>query len=227
MCCRAPSVVMLVTDPAHAIPVTIERTGLRTVAYGSRDGGDLSLPNIPMAADVRVGRSPAHLRPGRTFSRRAFRSARSLGCAPAATGMFLDASAEPAADIDRSEDVLLLHDLAEPMGPPAPAPAVGPPRALAPAPAASSPADRRRSAADEQASSGPVLVRRHAVHRAAGDAGAAAGPLQPFKPYWPALVLLYWSLESGDRVTLGLAFLHRACAPTCSTACCWVSRRCD
>jgi rod shape-determining protein MreD len=30
--------------------------------------------------------------------------------------------------------------------------------------------------------------------------------LEPFKPYWPALVLLYWSLESGDRVTLGLAF---------------------
>ncbi|MCW8806569.1 MAG: rod shape-determining protein MreD [Rhodanobacter sp.] len=30
--------------------------------------------------------------------------------------------------------------------------------------------------------------------------------LEPFKPYWPALVLLYWSLESDDRVTLGLAF---------------------
>jgi rod shape-determining protein MreD len=30
--------------------------------------------------------------------------------------------------------------------------------------------------------------------------------LEPFKPYWPALVLLYWTLESGDRVTLGLAF---------------------
>jgi rod shape-determining protein MreD len=30
--------------------------------------------------------------------------------------------------------------------------------------------------------------------------------LQPLKPYWPALILLYWALESGDRVTLGLAF---------------------
>ena len=30
--------------------------------------------------------------------------------------------------------------------------------------------------------------------------------LEPFKPYWPALVLLYWALESDDRVTLGLAF---------------------
>jgi len=32
------------------------------------------------------------------------------------------------------------------------------------------------------------------------------GVLEPFKPYWPALVLLYWALESDDRVTLGLAF---------------------
>lgn len=32
------------------------------------------------------------------------------------------------------------------------------------------------------------------------------GPLAPFKPYWPALILLYWCLQSGDRMTLGLAF---------------------
>lgn len=32
------------------------------------------------------------------------------------------------------------------------------------------------------------------------------GALEPFKPYWPALILLYWALESEDRVTLGLAF---------------------
>ena len=32
------------------------------------------------------------------------------------------------------------------------------------------------------------------------------GVLEPFKPYWPALILLYWSLESEDRITLGLAF---------------------
>jgi rod shape-determining protein MreD len=32
------------------------------------------------------------------------------------------------------------------------------------------------------------------------------GVLEPFKPYWPALILLYWALESGERVTLGLAF---------------------
>lgn len=31
--------------------------------------------------------------------------------------------------------------------------------------------------------------------------------LEPFKPYWPALVLLYWVIESEGRVGLGLAFL--------------------
>jgi len=30
--------------------------------------------------------------------------------------------------------------------------------------------------------------------------------IQPLKPYWPALVLIYWSLESTDRVSIGLAF---------------------
>lgn len=30
--------------------------------------------------------------------------------------------------------------------------------------------------------------------------------IQPLKPYWPALVLVYWSLEGGDRVGVGTAF---------------------
>ena len=31
--------------------------------------------------------------------------------------------------------------------------------------------------------------------------------LEPLKPYWPALLLIYWALESEDRVSLGLAFV--------------------
>jgi len=30
--------------------------------------------------------------------------------------------------------------------------------------------------------------------------------LMPFKPYWVALVMIYWSLETKDMVSLGLAF---------------------
>ncbi len=31
--------------------------------------------------------------------------------------------------------------------------------------------------------------------------------LLPFKPYWVALVMIYWSLETQDMISLGLAFL--------------------
>jgi rod shape-determining protein MreD len=30
--------------------------------------------------------------------------------------------------------------------------------------------------------------------------------IQPLKPFWPALVLVYWALEATDRVSVGLAF---------------------
>jgi rod shape-determining protein MreD len=33
------------------------------------------------------------------------------------------------------------------------------------------------------------------------------GWLQPFRPYWLALVLVYWIIEAPDRVGLGFAFL--------------------
>ena len=29
----------------------------------------------------------------------------------------------------------------------------------------------------------------------------------PFKPYWIALVLIYWAIEAPDRIGLGFAFL--------------------
>jgi rod shape-determining protein MreC len=125
------SVVMLVTDPSHAIPVVIARSGLRTVAYGSRDGDQLTLPNIPLAADVRVGDHLLTSGLGGRFPP-GFPVGDIRAVAPASTGMFLVAQATPAADIDRSEDVLLLHDQAEPDGPPAAVTPVGPPGDLAP-----------------------------------------------------------------------------------------------
>jgi rod shape-determining protein MreC len=130
------AVVMLITDPSHAIPVTIARTGLRTVAYGSRDGDQLSLPNLPLAADVRAGDKLLTSGIGGRFPP-GFPVGRIDSVAPAPTGMFQVALATPAADLDRSTDVLLLHDQAEPKGPPdLPVPA-GPPQVLAPAASAS------------------------------------------------------------------------------------------
>ena len=132
------SVVMLVTDPEHAIPVVVERTGLRTVAYGSREGEQLSLPDIPLAADVRVGDKLLTSGVGGRFPP-GFPVGEIRDVAPANTGMFLVAHASVAADIDRSAEVLLLHDQAEPAGPPPPIVPMGPPAELAPAAAASAP----------------------------------------------------------------------------------------
>jgi rod shape-determining protein MreC len=128
------SIAMLITDPAHAIPVVVERTGLRTIAYGSGAIDRLELPNIPISADVRIGdklltsglggRFPAGFPVGEIRSVDNDKS-----------GMFIAAIATPAAALDRSSEVLLLRDQAEPYGPPAPLDEIGPPADLAgPAP---------------------------------------------------------------------------------------------
>jgi rod shape-determining protein MreC len=126
------SMVMLITDPTHALPVVVERTGVRTIAYGSRDGNSLTLPDLPLAANVRPGdRLLTSGIGGRFPSGFPAGTIRSVQTAPG--GAFLLARATPAADMDRAADVLLLHDLADPQGPPAPEKPAGPPADLAPA----------------------------------------------------------------------------------------------
>lgn len=49
------SEVILITDPEHAVPVQIERNGLRTIAVGAGDTASLALPYLPANADVRTG----------------------------------------------------------------------------------------------------------------------------------------------------------------------------
>ena len=47
--------VILITDPEHAVPVEIERNGLRTIAVGAGDTASLALPYLPANADVKTG----------------------------------------------------------------------------------------------------------------------------------------------------------------------------
>jgi len=49
------STVRLISDPNHALPVQINRTGLRSVAIGSGETGSLILNSVPREADVREG----------------------------------------------------------------------------------------------------------------------------------------------------------------------------
>ncbi|HED19541.1 MAG TPA: rod shape-determining protein MreC [Gammaproteobacteria bacterium] len=113
---------MLITDPAHAIPVQVNRTGLRTIALGTGSIDRLELPHIPNNADIRVGdllvtsglggRFPpgypvaevidVQQDPGRTFSQ---------------------VTARPRALLDRSREVLLIWppELKNPPAAPEPA----------------------------------------------------------------------------------------------------------
>ena len=52
---RHYSTVRLISDPDHSLPVQINRTGLRTVAYGSGETRHLLMPNVPLQADVTRG----------------------------------------------------------------------------------------------------------------------------------------------------------------------------
>lgn len=121
---------MLISDPAHAVPVQVQRSGVRTIAYGTGDIDRLHIPNIPQSADVREGdllvtsglggRFPAGLRVGRINALRSDD-----------TRLFLVAEAEPSAQLGRGRELLLVWT--EPL---ADSDEVGPPRALMSAPPA-------------------------------------------------------------------------------------------
>ncbi len=49
------STAMLVTDASHAIPVQVNRTGLRAIAFGSGKNDQLNLRHLPHSVDIKVG----------------------------------------------------------------------------------------------------------------------------------------------------------------------------
>lgn len=49
------SEAILISDPGHALPVEVNRNGLRTIAYGIGEFGRLDLPGLANNADIEVG----------------------------------------------------------------------------------------------------------------------------------------------------------------------------
>lgn len=49
------STAMLITDASHAIPVQVNRTGLRAIAFGSGKTDQLNLRHLPHSVDIEVG----------------------------------------------------------------------------------------------------------------------------------------------------------------------------
>ena len=49
------SQAILISDPSHALPVEVNRNGLRTIAYGTGKFDRLDIPFLPNNADIREG----------------------------------------------------------------------------------------------------------------------------------------------------------------------------
>ena len=115
------SQVRLISDPNHALPVQINRTGLRSVAYGSGETGALNLPNVPLEADVREGDLVVTSGLGDRFPG-GYPVARVIQVLREDGETFARVLAEPLAALDRGREVLLISAVEEAAGQPEPAP---------------------------------------------------------------------------------------------------------
>lgn len=116
------STALLITDPDHAAPVQVVRSGLRTIAYGTGHSDLLRLPNIPQSGDIRVGDRLVTSGIGGRFPA-GFPVGTVTALQPDDTRLFVVAQAQPAARLDRGEEVLLVKNNLDEvqLGPPVPA----------------------------------------------------------------------------------------------------------
>jgi rod shape-determining protein MreC len=110
------STVLLITDSEHALPVEVNRNGLRTIARGTGVGQDLELLHIPKNADIRVGDLLVTSGMGGRFPR-GYPVARVIRVRHVPDDPFTVVTAQPTARLDRSREVLLVWTLSpEPRG---------------------------------------------------------------------------------------------------------------
>jgi rod shape-determining protein MreC len=113
--------VLLITDPDHAVPVALARNGVRLVAYGTGRGDQLSLANIPLSSDIRVGDLVVTSGLGGRFPP-GFPVGRVVALRPDESRAFLEGDLRPAAQLDRGREVLLLRSNNVTLPPPPPPP---------------------------------------------------------------------------------------------------------
>nr|WP_283161078.1 rod shape-determining protein MreC [Xanthomonas nasturtii] len=100
------STVLLLTDPDHAVPVSVARNGVRLIVYGR--GDRLELRDIPLSAGVQVGDEIVTSGLGGRFPT-GFPVGKVSELHPDDTHAFLVGELTPAAKLDRGRDVLLLR----------------------------------------------------------------------------------------------------------------------
>jgi rod shape-determining protein MreC len=101
------STAMLITDPNHALPVQVNRNGLRAVAVGMGSEGLLELPHLPNNADIKVGDLLVTSGLGCVFPA-GYPAAKVLEVTTNPSLPFARIIAEPLAHLDRSREVLLV-----------------------------------------------------------------------------------------------------------------------
>jgi rod shape-determining protein MreC len=101
------SEAVAVTDADHALPVTIDRNGLRTIAVGSGDTGRLRLPYLTNSADIEVGDLLVSSGLGGVFPA-GYPVGRVLEVRRRPGQSFSEVIAAPAAEFDRDREVMLV-----------------------------------------------------------------------------------------------------------------------
>jgi rod shape-determining protein MreC len=101
------STVMLITDASHALPVQVDRTGMRAVAFGTGKINYLDLRHIPHNADIRQGDTLITSGLGGRFTaNNPVAVITDIKRSP--DEAFVTVIAEPLALLDRSREVLLV-----------------------------------------------------------------------------------------------------------------------
>lgn len=101
------STVLLITDPNHSIPVQVLRNGLRTIAIGSGKVNELQLPYLATDSDILVGDLLVTSGLGGKFPP-GYPVATVTHINRAPDNAFAEITAQPAAHLDRSREVLLV-----------------------------------------------------------------------------------------------------------------------
>jgi len=108
------SEIMLITDPNHAIPVQVNRNGLRTIAVGSGQLNRLNLPFLPNNADIKPGDLLITSGLGGTFPQ-GYPVARVNGFYPQPDKPFAAIYATPTAQLDKSRELLIVWSDSNPI----------------------------------------------------------------------------------------------------------------
>jgi rod shape-determining protein MreC len=106
------SEAVLITDADHAVPVSVNRNGVRTIAVGTGDSGRLRLPYLTNNADVIVGDLLISSGLGGVFPA-GYPVARVLDVQRRSDQAFAEIAAEPVSALDRDREVLLVWDSAD------------------------------------------------------------------------------------------------------------------